>query len=41
MLILSFDVGSKTKKAKIELSGKETGKYPRNFFTVIIVWMAI
>ena len=36
---LSFDIGSITIKANIELSGKETEKYPRNVFTIIIVWM--
>ena len=28
-------------KANIELSGKETEKYPRNVFMIIIVWMII
>ena len=36
---LSFDIGSITIKANIELSGKETEKYPRNVFMIIIVWM--
>ena len=40
-LKLSFDVGSITIKANIELSEKETEKYPRNVFTFIIVWMVI
>ena len=34
---LSFDIGSITIKAHIELSEKETEKYPRNFFTIITV----
>ena len=34
---LSFDIGSITIKSKIELPGKETEKYPRNFFMIIIV----
>ena len=38
---LSFDVGSITIKANTELSGKKTEKYPRNVFTIIIVWMVI
>ena len=38
---LSFDIGSITIKANIELSEKETEKYPRNVFTFIIVWMVI
>ena len=38
---LSSDVGSITIKANIELSGKETEKYPRNIFMIIIVWMII
>ena len=37
----SFNIGSITIKANIELSGKETEKYPRNFSTTIIVWMFI
>ena len=36
-----FDIGSITIKANIELSGKETEKYPRNVFMIIIVWMVI
>ena len=40
-LKLSFDVGSITIKANIELSEKETEKYPRNVFTFIIVWLVI
>ena len=28
-------------KANIELSGKETEKYPRNVFMIIVVWMII
>ena len=35
-LKLSFDIGSITIKANIELSGKKTKKYPRNVFTIII-----
>ena len=38
---LSFGVGLIITKARIELSGKETEKYPRNFFTIITVWMVI
>ena len=38
---LNFDTGSITIKANIELSGKETEKYLRNVFTIIIVWMFI
>ena len=38
---LSFDIGLIITKASIELSGKETEKYPRNFFTIITVWMVI
>ena len=38
---LSSDIGSITVKANIELSGKETEKYPRNVFMIIIVWMII
>ena len=38
---LSSDIGSITIKANIELSGKETEKYPRNVFMIIIVWMII
>ena len=38
---LCFDIGSITIKANIELSGKETKKYPRDFFTIIIVWMVL
>ena len=38
---LSFDIGSITIKANIDLSGKETEKYPRNVFIIIIVWMVI
>ena len=38
---LSSDIGSITIKANIELSGKETEKYPRNGFMIIIVWMII
>ena len=38
---LSFDIGSITIRANIELSGKETEKYPRNIFMIIIVWMII
>ena len=34
---LSFNIGSITIKANIELSEKETEKYPRNFFTIIFV----
>ena len=34
---LSFDIGSITLKANKEFSEKETKKYPRNFFTIIIV----
>ena len=34
---LSFNIGSITIKANIELSEKETKKYPRNFFTIIFV----
>ena len=37
----SFDIGSITIKANIELSGKETEKYPRDIFMIIIVWMVI
>ena len=35
------DIGSITIKENIELSGKETEKYPRNIFMIIIVWMII
>ena len=38
---LSFDIGTITIKANIELSGKETEKYPRNVSIIIIVWMVI
>ena len=38
---LSFHIGSITMKANIELSGKETEKYPRNVFMIIIIWMVI
>ena len=38
---LIFDVGSIIIKANIKLSGKEIEKYPRNIFTIIIVWMVI
>ena len=38
---LSFHIGSITIKANIELSGKETEKYPRKVFRIIIVWMII
>ena len=38
---LCFDIGSITIKANIELSGKETKKYLRDFFTIIIVWMVL
>ena len=38
---LSSDIGSITIKANIELSGKETEKYPRDVFMIIIVWMII
>ena len=38
---LSSDIGSITAKANIELSGKETEKYPRNVFTIITVWIVI
>ena len=37
----SFNIGSITIKANIELSGKVIKKYLRNFFTIIIVWMFI
>ena len=37
----SFDIGSITIKANIQLSGKESEKYPRNIFRIIIVWMVI
>ena len=36
-LKVSFDIGSITIKANTELSGKETEKYLRNVFMVIIV----
>ena len=39
--MISFDRDSITIKANIEFSGKETEKYPRNVFTIIIVWMVI
>ena len=38
---LSFDIGSLTIKTNIALSGKETENYPRNFFTIAIVWIFI
>ena len=38
---LNFDIGLIITKASIELSGKETEKYPRNFFMIITVWMVI
>ena len=38
---LSCDIGSITIKANIEVSGKETEKYSRTFFTIIIVWIVI
>ena len=36
---LSFDIDSITIKANMELSGKVIEKYPRNFFTIIVLWM--
>ena len=36
---LSFAIGSITVKGNIEISGKETEKYPRNVFMIIIVRM--
>ena len=38
---LSSDIGSITIMANIELSGKETEKYPRDVFMIIIVWTII
>ena len=38
---LGFNLGSITIKANIELPGKETEKYPRNFFTIVTAWMVI
>ena len=38
---LSLGIDSLTIKANIDLSGKETEKYPRGFFTIIIVWIVI
>ena len=38
---LSFDIGLVTTKADIELSGKESERYPRNVFTIITVWIVI
>ena len=38
---LSFDIGSTTKNVNIELPGKETEKYPRNVFMIIIFWIFI
>ena len=38
---LSFNIGSITIKANTGLSEKETEKYPRTVFTVIIVWIVI
>ena len=38
---LSFDIGSVTIKDNIDLSEKETEKYPRNFFAIIIFWIVI
>ena len=38
---LSFNMGSITLKANIELSEMDTKKYPRNDFMIIIVWMVI
>ena len=38
---LSLHIGSITIKANIELSGKETEKYSKNVFMIIIVWMVI
>ena len=38
---LSSDIGSITIRANIELSGKETEKYPRNVFMIISVWKVI
>ena len=35
---VGIDIGSTTIKANIELSGKETKKYPRNVFTILIVY---
>ena len=40
-LTLNFDIGSTTKNVNIELSGKETEKYPRYVFTIIIFWIFI
>ena len=37
----SFDISSITIKAIIELSEKETKKYPKTFFTIIIVGIKI
>ena len=36
---LSFDIDSITIKANMELSGKVIEKYPRNFFTIIVLRM--
>ena len=38
---LGCDIGSVTVKAKIELSGKESEKYLRKVFMIIIAWMVI
>ena len=38
---LSFYIGSIAVKENIELPGKETEKYPRRFFTILIVWIVI
>ena len=40
-LKLRFDIGLITIKANMEVSGKETEKYPRNSFTIMTVWMVI
>ena len=36
---LTSDIDSITIKANIELSEKETEKWPRNVFMIIIAWM--
>ena len=38
---LSFDIGSITTKVNIEPSVKETQKFLRNVFTIIIDWMIL
>lgn len=38
---LSSDIGSVTVRINIELSGRGIEKYPRYFFIIVIVWIAL